>query len=134
LTQFHPKRWIRLIEAHGGVLKNLYLDAAEAAPFKAQAQEYPSWDLTPRQLCDLELLLNGGFSPLDGFLRGCLKTNLLNFNKLYAKIGGKNGVEIKNHFKRNNSIRGDRCLGRKKFLSKGILVISRTKNGNSWSL
>ena len=28
----------------------------------------PSWDLTNRQLCDLELLLNGGFSPLTGFM------------------------------------------------------------------
>jgi sulfate adenylyltransferase len=28
----------------------------------------PSWDLTERQLCDLELLLNGGFSPLTGFM------------------------------------------------------------------
>ena len=27
-----------------------------------------SWDLTPRQLCDLELLMNGGFYPLNGFL------------------------------------------------------------------
>ncbi len=27
----------------------------------------PSWDLTPRQVCDLELLMNGGFSPLKGF-------------------------------------------------------------------
>jgi sulfate adenylyltransferase len=27
-----------------------------------------SWDLTERQLCDLELLLNGGFAPLTGFL------------------------------------------------------------------
>lgn len=28
----------------------------------------PSWDLTQRQLCDLELLMNGGFHPLKGFL------------------------------------------------------------------
>jgi len=28
----------------------------------------PSWDLTARQLCDLELLMNGGFNPLKGFL------------------------------------------------------------------
>jgi sulfate adenylyltransferase len=28
----------------------------------------PSWDLTDRQLCDLELLLNGGFWPLTGFM------------------------------------------------------------------
>ena len=28
----------------------------------------PSWDLTDRQVCDLELLLNGSFSPLRGFI------------------------------------------------------------------
>ena len=27
-----------------------------------------SWDLTERQLCDIELILNGAFSPLEGFL------------------------------------------------------------------
>jgi sulfate adenylyltransferase len=41
---------------------------ARSAEVKAQSREYPSWDLTPRQSCDLELLLSGGFSPLRGFM------------------------------------------------------------------
>jgi sulfate adenylyltransferase len=39
-----------------------------AAELQAASREWPSWDLTPRQLCDLELLLNGAFSPLQGFM------------------------------------------------------------------
>ncbi|MFO1431376.1 MAG: bifunctional sulfate adenylyltransferase/adenylylsulfate kinase [Candidatus Competibacteraceae bacterium] len=58
----------KLIEPHGGTLKELYLSAEAAAAEKQQAREYPSWDLTYRQLCDVELLLNGAFSPLEGFL------------------------------------------------------------------
>ena len=57
-----------LIEPHGGTLRVLYLPSEEAAAFKLEAAGYPSWDLSQRQLCDLKLLLNGGFSPLAGFL------------------------------------------------------------------
>jgi len=57
-----------LIKPHGGELKNLYLAAKQAAEEKQAAVNYRSWDLTPRQICDIELLLNGGFSPLEGFL------------------------------------------------------------------
>lgn len=55
-------------EPHGGELKNLYLPDEEAAAEKRAAKDYPSWDLSERQLCDIELLLNGAFSPLEGFL------------------------------------------------------------------
>ncbi len=55
-------------QAHGGELKELYLAEHKADEEKLRAGDYPSWDLSPRQLCDLDLLLNGAFSPLDGFL------------------------------------------------------------------
>ncbi|TQV80236.1 bifunctional sulfate adenylyltransferase/adenylylsulfate kinase [Aliikangiella coralliicola] len=57
-----------LVAAHGGELKNLYLPEAQAEAEKIAAKELVSWDLSHRQLCDIELLLNGGFSPLEGFL------------------------------------------------------------------
>ncbi len=57
-----------LIAPHGGELVDLLVDADRAAELKAASRDWPSWDLTPRQLCDLELLTNGAFSPLRGFL------------------------------------------------------------------
>ena len=57
-----------LKEPHGGELKNLYLDDAEVREEKLRARDLPSWDLSMRQLCDVEMLLNGAFSPLEGFL------------------------------------------------------------------
>ena len=53
---------------HGGTLVNLLVDAERAAELQRSSRQWPSWDLTPRQICDFELLANGGFSPLTGFL------------------------------------------------------------------
>src|SRR5260370_29846846 len=57
-----------LIQAHGGELINVYTDVKQSAELKAHSREWPSWDLSPRQLRDLELLMSGGFSPLRGFM------------------------------------------------------------------
>ena len=57
-----------LIAPHGGELVNLIVPSDRINELKAHSREWPSWDLTPRQLCDLELLMSGGFSPLRGFM------------------------------------------------------------------
>ena len=57
-----------LIRPHGGELVDLVADPVRVEELKADSLGWPSWDLTPRQLCDLELLMNGGFSPLLGFM------------------------------------------------------------------
>jgi sulfate adenylyltransferase len=57
-----------LIEPHGGTLKLGYLERDAARQLAAEAAQFPEWSLTHRQLCDVELLLNGGFSPLEGFM------------------------------------------------------------------
>ncbi|WP_212524098.1 bifunctional sulfate adenylyltransferase/adenylylsulfate kinase [Actibacterium sp. MT2.3-13A] len=49
-------------------IPELYVSHESALKLKVEAGDLPSWDLTPRQICDLELLMNGGFNPLKGFL------------------------------------------------------------------
>lgn len=57
-----------LVAPHGGSLVDGIVPGERAAELKKASGEWPSWDLTPRQICDLELLLNGAFSPLASFL------------------------------------------------------------------
>lgn len=57
-----------LIAPHGDRLINLFAPDEQAEDLKQASLEYFSIDLTPRQLFDLELILNGGFSPLEGFM------------------------------------------------------------------
>ncbi len=48
--------------------ESLLAAEGRAQELKEEAVHLPSWDLTFRQIWDLELLLNGAFSPLKGFL------------------------------------------------------------------
>lgn len=59
-----------LIRAHGptGQLTQLIAQGSAALALKRHAITLPSITLNHRQLCDIELILNGGFSPLSGFM------------------------------------------------------------------
>src|SRR4029453_16368960 len=57
-----------LIRPHGGRLVNLLVGRERAQVLVDRATHWQSWELSKRQLCDLELLLSGAFSPLQGFL------------------------------------------------------------------
>ena len=48
--------------------EELFAPDNQQIALKQHAANLPSWDLTPRQICDLELLMNRGFYPLTGFL------------------------------------------------------------------
>ena len=53
---------------HGGLLVHPLVDRDRASVLRDASRDWPSWDLTPRQLSDLEMLLHGGSSPLAGFM------------------------------------------------------------------
>lgn len=51
-----------------GPVRELYALPDERAQLKDESAGLREWTLTHRQECDLELLMSGGFAPLDGFL------------------------------------------------------------------
>ena len=71
-----------LIEPHGGSLCDLIVSDDQRNQIQEEALQYPSLTLNDRQLCDIEMLLNGGFSPLKGFLDQSDYESVLNNNYL----------------------------------------------------
>ena len=49
-------------------VNELLVSGSERKAILKEALHFQSWDLSHRQICDIELLLNGAFSPLTGFL------------------------------------------------------------------
>src|SRR3990172_1144698 len=59
---------VKLIAPYGGKLVNLVVTGREREEALARAPQLPSIKITMRNLCDLELLATGGFSPLRTFM------------------------------------------------------------------
>jgi sulfate adenylyltransferase len=57
-----------LIPPYGGRLVDLMVPAAELEEARAYASTLPSIQVSPRIVCDLEMLATGAFSPLDRFM------------------------------------------------------------------
>ena len=63
-------------------ISELYVSYDSAQKLKNRAADLTSHDLTPRQICDLELLMNGGFNPLKGFLSEADYNNVVDHMRL----------------------------------------------------
>ena len=57
-----------MIEPYGGALQDLLVTPERAAQIHADSLDWPSWDLSYRQVGALELLLTGALSPLTGYM------------------------------------------------------------------
>ncbi|MFT5631471.1 MAG: sulfate adenylyltransferase [Gammaproteobacteria bacterium] len=58
----------KLMQNNLAPIPELYVSFDSSQKMKLEAADLTSHDLTARQICDLELLMNGGFNPLKGFL------------------------------------------------------------------
>ena len=63
-----PNNRTNLMQNNLAPIPELFVSFDSAQKLKVEAGNLTSHDLTPRQICDLELLMNGGFNPLKGFL------------------------------------------------------------------
>ncbi|HEX2980950.1 MAG TPA: sulfate adenylyltransferase [Anaerolineaceae bacterium] len=58
----------RLISAYGGALVDLMVHGDERLEWIEKSSRFPTVQISPRSICDLELLATGAFSPLTRFM------------------------------------------------------------------
>lgn len=71
-----------LITPYGGELKSLIASPERIAEIKQEALNMASLDLSWKQICELELLLNGALSPLSGYMTQAERHSVLSSMKL----------------------------------------------------
>ena len=71
-----------LVTPHGGELVDLIVDDNRKKELKEISMDYTTITLSDRQICDLELLMNGAFSPLTGFMTKVDYVSVLNNMRL----------------------------------------------------
>lgn len=94
-----------LISPYGERLIDLIVEGEEQAELRARASSLPRLQLTPRNICDLELIATGGFSPLDCFMREA------DYNRVLEEMRLSNGMlfplPVTLAFKRDDAIKLD---------------------------
>jgi sulfate adenylyltransferase len=75
-----------LISPFGGCLVNLVVKHEEKEELLARSRRLPSVQISPRALCDLELLATGAFSPLDRFM------GKADYERVLTEMRLKNGI------------------------------------------
>jgi ATP sulfurylase (sulfate adenylyltransferase) len=71
-----------LITPYGGSLVDLLVKGKEREDLLQKAVDLPSFQISERAICDLELLATGAFSPLDRFMNESDYLGVLNDMKL----------------------------------------------------
>ena len=100
----------KLIEAYGGRLVSLIAGEDEREELRARAATLPRLQLTPRSLCDLELLATGGFSPLSRFM--CEADYARVLEEMRLADGTLFPVPLTLTFKRGEAVRLDEEVAR----------------------
>ncbi len=80
------KTYTELISPYGGKLINLLVEGEEREALIEESKHLPSVQISPRSVCDLEMLALGAFSPLDRFM------GKEDYERVLTEMRLKNGI------------------------------------------
>jgi len=99
-----------LIAPHGGKLNPREVQGAAARALEEKAQSLPKRVLNSRETSDLELLANGGFSPLDGFMTQAQYKSVVDTMHLPGGVPWSIPVTLSISKEQANAIKGELAL------------------------